>query len=170
MQVPPIQSRSVPEAAAKKLAPLLGEVAISWAFLDQVIEMWLVELGYEAVKRGIAKTIPGPLEDRVDLLKKCFRKMEEIQHLASEALPPLFETMVLAEHRHMLTHGTLSHYIGEPEAIVFMKLRFDRKQGFHIVQQEGYTFSILRDMATEARRITGEMQRIKPKLDDLFDD
>jgi len=170
MTLPAISTRSVPAASVEKLAPIMGDVAISWAFLDQIIEMWLVNLGYEAVKRGIAKNIPGPLEDRIELLTKCFRRMAEITHLADEAMPLLFEARELATHRHMLTHGTLSHYIAEPEAIVFMKLRFDRKQGFHVVQQEGYTFATLEEMAYEAKRITSAMQRLKPQFDDLFDD
>ncbi len=147
-------SEPFPEEFPLPLYMAVGELIISWAFVEQKIDICVgIVFGNLDCSR-IQTTFPQGTKRKVQFLKRAFKEIPELAPFAN-SVPQFSLAKHLAHIRHTAVHGTLAGYDAESQTVIFDM--FDSDGLGQKIDEERIP---MRDML----RISGQCQDLTKRL------
>ena len=134
---------------------VVGELVISWAFVEQKIDLCMGVIFDNLDCSAIQTQLPRGAKRKVRFLKRAFKEIPALAPFAAEIAPLLSLAKALAQTRHTTVHGTLAGYDEQTQEVIF-----------NIVDSEGpeQIIGAQRIVVPEMLRISGQCQDLTAKL------
>jgi hypothetical protein len=144
MVVPAVGQRTMSKEAVEAIDKHVGQLFLSFAFIDQALDFWLMDIFPVAIRANLASKMPYQLGQKVELLRKCFDRIPALAPLKDEVSALLREIMDYNEVRNTIAHGALSHFMEGPEpALVFAKIAYSKDRGIHQMEDHILSFAVI---------------------------
>lgn len=165
IHLPDLNQRSMSKEAIELFQGPIGQLMLNFAFVDQALDFWLMEIFPHAVKSNIAAKMPFDLGHKIVLLRKCFDRLPKLAREKQQAFKFLDVVERHNKVRNTIAHGAVSHFEKTPSPTMFFaRLRYDKAAGVHLMQDEAVSLADLSRVNNETADTVAEMHMVAKRL------
>lgn len=117
----------------------IGWIAQNWAMVEQNFEMCIAMIYHDlGGKTIVERRLPLPWTQKVDFLRKSFRKIPSLQKYADEGLSLVERANNLSDERNDLIHGVIRNMRaveGKFPLAIFDYDRSDKTTNWHVLRE-----------------------------------
>ena len=147
----------------------IGYLVVNWTFVESSLNAWITVIYHMAGGKHVESVLPLELKRKRKFLRRCFGQIEALRPWKDEAITLLDRTNPIADVRHFVIHGTVSHYDKAADhSITFV--RIDRKDAgtMHVTRELTITGADLLQRGTDALELTPKMIDLAHRLIDAL--
>jgi hypothetical protein len=143
----------------------VGELIISWAFLEQKIDV-CVRIVFDHLDcSSIQTTLPQGPKRKAQFLKRAFKEIPELAPFA-DSVPHFSLAKHLAHIRHTAINGTLAAYDSECQTVIFSI--FDSDGLGQKIDEERIPIREMLTISGQCQDLTKQLQSIAERLSETF--
>jgi len=154
-------SEKLPADFLRNVSMAVGQLVVSWAFVEQVLDMCIAVVYQSLDCKYIGPEIPRSTKRKVEFLKTAIKTHRKLARFQTD-LALLSSALTLADARHTVVHGVISEYDDKKGAITFVML--DAKPQIHHEMRRTVTFKSLLDAGGQCQSLTVSLHDLVKRL------
>jgi hypothetical protein len=112
----------IPNEVLNALYAPVGQIIISWALAEQLLENCVLVFSRFAGGKNIEPELPWQLGPKLKFSRKCLNKLESLSAFKEEGIKLVDEMAALSDVRHTFIHGAVSKYDKQTNTLLFVRL------------------------------------------------
>ncbi len=160
--------RNVPQEVVPPLCAAIGELVVNWAMVESAMGFWIAVIYQMAGGKRLEHKIPQPLAQRMRFLRRCFNQISVLEPFADEGRTLLDRLGAIIEIRHMVVHGTVSHYAQDTHDLLFVRIDLDKTKTMQVINELQIPIAKILDDSGKVMVIAAESLQFAHRLLDAL--